>query len=159
MNEIEGMNNCLCPRAQPEGINNVHALNFIHSWTPFIHHYMIDHPSHAIILQIHTFNLPKIHEKAIIAKASSHLSYSTRITVKSMTWLECTIQNRMCVVRVHTTGRITTKFTAHFEFSTQFFFENIISFLQSNIPSSNMLEIIHLERVSLSFIKNNHTYF
>ena len=33
-----------------------------HSWTLFIHQFMMDHPSYAIILQIHTFNLPKIHE-------------------------------------------------------------------------------------------------
>ena len=34
----------------PEGIKNVHQ-------------FMMDQPSYAIILQIHTFNLPKMHEK------------------------------------------------------------------------------------------------
>ena len=36
MNEIEGMNDYLCPRAQPEGINNVHAFNFIHEPRSYI---------------------------------------------------------------------------------------------------------------------------
>ena len=88
MNKIEGMNDYLCPRAQPEGINNVHALNFIHTSL------MIDHPSYTIILQILTLNLPKIHEEATIFTASSPVSCSTKFTVKSMTRLECTIQNR-----------------------------------------------------------------
>ena len=48
MNGIESMNDCLYPWAQPEGIKNVHALN------PILE---------PIILQIHTFNLPKLHEK------------------------------------------------------------------------------------------------
>ena len=50
MNEIEGMNNYLCPRAQPENINNVHALSFIHEprsyiindIQSFIRHYFAD---------------------------------------------------------------------------------------------------------------------
>ena len=46
MNEIEGMN------------------DFYNLGCPFIHYYMIDYPSHAIILQIRTFNLPKIHKIA-----------------------------------------------------------------------------------------------
>ena len=36
MNAIEGMNDYLCPRAPPEGINNVHALNFIHEPRSYI---------------------------------------------------------------------------------------------------------------------------
>ena len=61
MNGIECMNDCLCPRAQPEGIKKfMHSSPFMN---PFIHQFMIDHPSYAIILQIHTFNLPKILEK------------------------------------------------------------------------------------------------
>ena len=47
-----------------------------HSWTPFIHQFMMDHPSYAIILQIHTFNLPKIHEKPpFILPLSTFKSY------------------------------------------------------------------------------------
>ena len=50
----------------PEGAARGHkkrSCTQSHSWTPFIHQLMMDHPSYAIILQIHTFNLPKIHEK------------------------------------------------------------------------------------------------
>ena len=36
MNVIKGMNNCLCLRAQPEGLNNVHALNYIHEPRSYI---------------------------------------------------------------------------------------------------------------------------
>ena len=62
----------------PEGINSVHAINYVHI-------IMIDHPSYAIILQIHTVNLPKLCEKATISAASSHISCSTKFTLKSMT--------------------------------------------------------------------------
>ena len=56
MNVIEGMNDFLCPRAKAEGINNGHALNYIHK--PRVHtSLMIDHLSHTIILQIYTFNI------------------------------------------------------------------------------------------------------
>ena len=34
--KIEGMDDCLGPRAQPEGINNVHALNYIHGPRSYI---------------------------------------------------------------------------------------------------------------------------
>ena len=85
MNEIEGMNDYLCPRRlfMPEGIKNVHAsISFMN---PVHTSLMIDHPSYAIILLIHTFNLPKIHEKAIISTASPPVSCSTKVTIKSMT--------------------------------------------------------------------------
>ena len=51
----------------PEGAaqgHKKHSCTQSHSWTPFIHQFMMDHPSYAIILQIHTFNLPKTHEKS-----------------------------------------------------------------------------------------------
>ena len=50
----------------PEGAARGHkkrSCTQSHSWTPFIHQFMMDHHSYAIILQIHTFNLPKIHKK------------------------------------------------------------------------------------------------
>ena len=52
MNGIECMNDCLCPRAQPEVIKNFHALNPIHEPRSSVYD---GHPSYAIILQIHTF--------------------------------------------------------------------------------------------------------
>ena len=39
---------------------------------------MIDHLSYTIILQIHTFNHPKIHAKATISTANSHIFCSTK---------------------------------------------------------------------------------
>ena len=93
MNVIEGMIDCLCLRAQPEGINNVHALNYIREPRSYII-IMIHHPLYAIIsciLPVHAVNLPKIHKKATISTASSHVSCSTKFTVKLMTWLVCTI--------------------------------------------------------------------
>ena len=74
----------------PKGINNVHALNYIHEpiHTSFKD---MDHPSYAIILQIHTLIVPKIHEKDTISTASAHISCITKFTVKLRTWLECTI--------------------------------------------------------------------
>ena len=79
----------------PEGAARGHkkrSCTQSHSWTPFIHQCMMDHPSYAIILQIHTFNLPKIHEKLNhhLYCQFSHL----KVPVKSATCLEYTIQNR-----------------------------------------------------------------
>ena len=51
-----------------------------HSWTPFIHQFMMDHPSYAIILQIHTFNLPKILEKPPFTLPLSTFKSSRKIS-------------------------------------------------------------------------------
>ena len=49
-----------------------------------IHKSLIDHPSYAIILQIYTFNVLKIHQKATVATstASFHVSCNTTLVTK-----------------------------------------------------------------------------
>ena len=61
-----------------------------HSWTPFIHQFMMDHPSYAIICRF----IPLIFQKY----TKTHHLYChfphLKVPVKSATCLECTIQNR-----------------------------------------------------------------
>ena len=66
----------------PEGAARGHkkrSCTQSHSWTPFIHQFMMDHPSYAIILQIHTLNLPKIHEKSPFILPPSTFKSSRKI--------------------------------------------------------------------------------
>ena len=68
----------------PEGINKVHALNFIHELRSYI---INDSPSFTRhYLQIYALNLPKIHNKLpFLLPVSSPVSCSTKFTVKLMT--------------------------------------------------------------------------
>ena len=109
-----------------------------------------------IILQIHTFNLPKIHKKATISTVSSRVSCSTKLTVKSMNWLECTIQNRgvRCAC--------TSSWAHNNEYLwciSNFSRQNFLKYYFMFKIKYTELKMIHFERLRLSFIKNNHTYF
>ena len=98
------MNDCLCPRAPKgaaRGHKNVHALNPIHESRSL---HMMDHPSYAIILQIHTFNLPKMHEKPPFILPVSTFKSSRKIG----DLLGIYHSKRVCVVCLHTSGRIAT---------------------------------------------------
>ena len=145
MNETEGMNNyCLCPRVQPKG-TFMPSISFINP----IHTSLHDRPS----LQIHIFNLPKINEKAIISTEISHLPCSTKFTVKSMTLLDCTIQNRgvRCVCVCIRLGASQQIFMAHFKFFNTNFFEILFYFYNQIYRAQNN-----------SFCESkiiNHTYF
>ena len=107
MNKIQGMNDCLCPRVQTTFMPSISFM------IPFINYQIIWYT----ILHTSLFCrlIPLIFQKAIISTASSQLSCSTKLTVKSMTWLECTFQNRVCVVPVHTPWRITTNILGAFQ--------------------------------------------
>ena len=79
----------LCPRAQPEGIKNVHALNHIHEPRSYISLWWT-------ILHTPLFCrfIPLIFQKYTI----NHHLYChfphLKVPVKAATYLECTIQNR-----------------------------------------------------------------
>ena len=92
---IECMNDCLCPRAQPKGIKNVHALNPIHEPRSYISLWWT-------ILHTPSFCrfIPLIFQKDT---KNNHLYCHfphLKVPVKSATCLECTIQNRgVCCAR------------------------------------------------------------
>ena len=141
-----------CPRAQPEVVNNIYTLNSF--MNPIHTSLMIDHSSYAMILQIHTLNLPKIHKKGSISTASSPVSCSIRFTVRSVTWLECTIQTGVCVTCVHMPGAhnkylwcisnfLMTKIS-----ETSFYFYNRIT----------ELKMIHFEKVRYHLLKQLYLF-
>ena len=150
MNEIEGMNDYLCPRAQPQNMPSISFMNPVHTSL------MIDHPLYAIILQIHTSNLPKYTKKKIISTASSPVSCSTKVTVKSMTWLECTIQNRGLRCACAYTWAHNNEYLRCI---CNFWRENILKHHFIFTIKYTELKMIRFERVRLSFIKNSPTYF
>ena len=140
----------------PEGAARGHkkrSCTQSHSWTPFIHQFMMDHPSYAIILQIHTFNLPKIHEKQpFILPGFPHL----KVPVKSATCFECTIQNRgvrcACTYAWAHNNKYLWRTSNFFSVTLS----EILSYFSNRI---NWLKVINFKKVGLTFIKNNHTYF
>ena len=151
MNGIECMNDCLCPRAQPEGIKNVHALNPIHEPRSYISVWwtILHTPLFCRFIPLIFQKYTKNHH---LYCQFSHL----KVPVKSATCLEYTIQNRgvRCAC-TYTWAHNNLIFTTHFEFFSIIFFE-IFSFFSNKI---NRLKIINFKRVGLTFIKNNHTYF
>ena len=123
-----------------------------HSWTPFIHQFMMDHPSCAIILQIHTLTLPKIHEKPPFILPLSTFKSSCQIGDLLVMYHS----KQGCALCVYIRlGAQQQMFMTHFEFFSITFSE-ILSYFSNKI---NQLKIINFKRVGLTFIKNNHTYF
>ena len=117
---------------------------------------MMDHPSYAIILQIHTFNLPKYTKTTIYSYLYCHFPH-LKVPVKSTTCLECTIQNSgVRCARTYAWAHNNLIFTTHFEFFSITFSEILYLYFSAKI---NQLKIINFKRVGLTFIKNNHTYF
>ena len=127
----------------PEGAARGHkkrSCTQSHSWTPFIHQFMMDHPSYAIILQIHIFNLPKVLEKTTIYIATFHIWKF--LLNRRLAW-NVPFKTGVCVVRVHTPGRITTNiYDALRIFNITF--SEILSYFSNKI---NQLKIINFMRV------------
>ena len=88
-NGIECMNDCLCPRVQPEGIKNVHALNPIHE--PYSYISLRWTILHTVLF---CRFIPSIFQK----NTKNHHLYChfphLKIPVKLVTCLECAIQNK-----------------------------------------------------------------
>ena len=97
-----------------------------------------NHPSYAIILQIHTFNLPKIHENHPLYWHFLHLKVPKKIGDLFGTYHSkqgCAL----CVyIRLVAEQQI---FTTYFEFFTITFFFEILSYFSTKI---NQLKIINL---------------
>ena len=55
------------------------TFSFMPEGAPFIHQFMMDHPSYAVILQIHAFKLRKIHEKPPFILPLSTFKSSSKI--------------------------------------------------------------------------------
>ena len=149
MNGIECMNDCLCPRAQPEGIKNVHALNPIHEPRSYISLWWT-------ILHTPLFCrfIPLIFQKY----TKNHHLYChflhLKVPVKSRLAWNVPFKTEVCVVRVHTPGRITTNI-----YDALRIFQHTFSEILYFSTKINQLKIINFKRVGLTFIKNKHTYF
>ena len=111
---------------------------------------MIDHPSYTIILQIHTFNHPKIHAKVTISTANSPIFCSTKFTVKSMNWLECTIQNGGACCACAYSWRITTNILRYI---SKFLRRIFLKYYFMLTVEYAELKMIIFMRLILSFIK------
>ena len=136
----------------PEGINNVHVLNFIHE----PHSYIInDRPSY-IRHHFADSYLPSSKNTVIISTASSPVSCSTKVTVKSMTCLECTIQNRGVRCGCAYTWAHNNEYLRCI---WNFWRQNFLKHYFILTIKYTELKMIHFERVRLSFIKNSPTYF
>ena len=109
-----------------------------HSWTPSKHHYMIDHDaSHAIILQIHSFDHPKSTRKShhFYCRFSPFLQHINYRKIGDLIGMYHSKQRSpLCVcIRLGALQQYSRRIS---NFSNTDCFWNIISFLQSNIPSS-----------------------
>ena len=154
MNGIECMKDCLCPRAQPEGIKNVHALNPIHEphsyislwWTilhtPLFCRFIL------LIFQKYTKN----------HHLYCHFPH-LKVPVKSRKigdLLGMYHSKQGCALCVYIRlGAWQQIFMTHFKFFSLTFSE-ILSYFSNKI---NRFKIINFKKVGLTFIKNNHTYF
>ena len=119
---------------------------------------MIDQPSYYRLLFCRF--IPQIFQKymkkATISTASSPVSCSTKFTLKSMTWLECTIQNR----GVHCACAYAWAHNNEYSWCiSNFWRQNFLKHHFIFTIKYSELKMIHFERERLSFIKNSHTYF
>ena len=100
-----------------------------------------------------------VHEKVIISTTSSHFSCSTKFTVKSKNWFECSLPFKpgVCLNCACAYAWAHNKYSQDIlNFSTQFFFLKYYFIFTIKYTE---LDMIHFERIRLSFIKNNHTFF
>ena len=148
MNEIEGMNNYLCPRAQPENINNGHALNFIHEprsyiindIPSFIRHYFADS-----YLQS-SKNTRKKHQ--FYCQFSRFLQHKSYRKIDDL--IGCTIQNRgVRYACAYAWAHDKEILWCIWNFWRQNFLKHHFIFTIKYTE----LKMIHLERVMLLFIK------
>ena len=135
------------------GINYVHALNLIHEPRSYI---INDRPCFICHYFADSFlktseNIQKSHHFYC-----SPISCSTKYTPKSMTLLECTIQNRGVRCACAYAWAHNNKYLCCIlSFWRQHFLKHHFIFAIKYTE----LKIIHFERVRVSFIKKHSTYF